>query len=178
MNIFDRVILTIYSMFLALASVIVIIFSARLISLEDFGTRLSMLYGRWEVGAVGFIFLITSIKFLLSGLKTQHYPEAVIKNGEFGNISISLNAIENLILKIIRDIENVKDVKVHIKKREDAISILLKLVVNYDVIIPEMTSELQKSVKNYIETTAGITVKDVNIKIDNVFNPYKQRTVK
>jgi uncharacterized alkaline shock family protein YloU len=67
---------------------------------------------------------------------------------------------------------------VHIKKREDGISILLKLVVNYDVAIPEMTSALQKSIKNYIETTAGITVKDVNISVDNIFNPYKQRTVK
>ncbi|AYO30702.1 alkaline shock response membrane anchor protein AmaP [Biomaibacter acetigenes] len=178
MNIFDRIILTVYTMFLAVVSVIVILFSVRLISLEDFGTRLAMLYGRWEVGVVGFIFLLTSVRFLLSGLKAQRYSETVIKNGELGNISISLNAIENLILKITRDIENVKDVKVHIKKREDGISILLKLVVNYDVAIPEMTSALQKSIKNYIETTAGITVKDVNISVDNIFNPYKQRTVR
>lgn len=178
MNIFDRIILTIYTIFVAAVSIVAILFSTRLISLDHFGTRLALMYGHWEVGAVGLILLLTSLRFLLSGVSARRYPETMIKSGELGNIAISLNAIENLILKITRDIENVKDVKVHIKKREDGISVMLKLVVNFDVIIPEMSSTLQKSIKNYIETTAGIMVKDVNISVDNIFNPYKQRTVK
>lgn len=178
MNILDRIILTIYTMFVALASIIVVLFSARLISLDDLWTRLAIAYGRWEAGAVGLAVMLVSLRFLLSGLKVQHFPETVICNGELGNISISLNAIENLILKITRDIENVKDVKVQIKKKANGISVLLKLVVNYDIVIPELSSTLQKSIKNYIETTAGITVNDVNVRVDNIFNPYKQRIVK
>jgi len=178
MNILDRFILTIYTIFVAALSIAAILFSIRLVSLDHFGTRFALMYGRWEVGAVGLILLLISLRFLLSGLKAQRYPETMIKSGDLGNVAISLNAIESLILKITRDIENVKDVKVHIRKKEDGISVMLKLVVNFDVIIPEMSSTLQKSIKNYIETTAGIMVKDINISVDNIFNPYKQRTVK
>ena len=72
---------------------------------------------------------------------------------------ITLNAVESLVLKVIRDIENIKDSKVKIRNQENGISIILKLIVNYDVIIPDMTTELQKTIKDYLETTAGILVK-------------------
>ncbi len=81
-------------------------------------------------------------------------------------------------MKVIRDIENIKDSKIKVKKQENGISILLKLTVNYDVIIPEMTSELQKTIKDYIETTAGISVNDIQISIDNVSNQLKQKVAK
>lgn len=179
MNILDRFILTIYTIFVAALSIASILFSARLVPLDYFGTRFALMYGRWEIGAVGLILLLMSLKLLLSGLKSQRYPETIIKSGDLGNVAISFNAIESLILKLTRDIENVRDVKVHIRKKEDGISVMLKLVVNFDVVIPEMSSTLQKSIKDYIETTAGIMVKDINISVDNIFNPYnKQRTVR
>lgn len=181
MNLFDRIVLTIYTLFLAVVSVLVILFSTKIFPLEEYWTRLELLYGRWEVGVVGLIFLLMSMRFLLSGIKSQHFPEATIKDGELGNICISLNAIENLILKITRDFEKVKDVKVNLRKKEDGISIKLKLVVTNDVVIPDLTAELQKTVKDYVESTTGINVEQININVDNVFNPYKQnkqRTLK
>lgn len=179
MNILDRIILTIYTACVALASILLILFSARMISLDVLWTRLAVFYGRWEVGAVGSAVMLISLKLLLSGIKSRHFTEAMIHTGDLGNISISLNAIENLISKITHDVENVKDVKVQIKKKANGISVLLNLVVNYDIVIPELSSTLQKSIKNYIETKAGITVNDINVRVDNVFNPnIKQRMVK
>jgi hypothetical protein len=178
MNLFDRIILTVCMLALALVSVTAILFSSGLIDLQDFWTRLAALHGRWEVGLVGLAFLVASLWLLFSGLKTRRHRETVVKTGDMGNISISLTAIENLVLKITRDIEKVKDVKVNIIRHDGGVSVFLRLVVTYDVIIPEMTSELQKAVKEYIENTAGITVREVRISVDNIYNPYKQRTVK
>lgn len=178
MNILDRIILTIYTILIALASLAIVLFSARLIPLDDVWTRLVILYGRWEAGVVGLVIMLISLKLLLSGIKTHRIPETMVFTGDLGSICISMNALENLILKITHDIENVKDVKVRIRKKENGISILLNLVVNCDVVIPELSSTLQKSVKSYLETMAGVTVNDVNVRVENIFNPAKQRVVK
>ena len=178
MNLFDRIVLAIYALFFTAVSVILILFSARVVSFQYFSTSLSLLYGRWETGFVGLILLLVSLRFLLYGLKSKQLPETTVRDGELGKICITLNAIESLVQKVIRDIENVKDSKIKIKKQENGVSIVLKLTVNYDVVIPEITSELQKTIKDYIETTAGILVKDVCISIDNVSNQSKQKVAK
>ncbi len=171
MNMFDRIILTLYTLLFSVVSVIVILFSTRAISLDMFWTSISAFYGRWEVGVVGIVVLLASLRLLLSGIKFKQSTETIIKNDDNGIISISFNAVENLVLKITRDVENVKDVRVKIRKHDDGISIFLNLVVTHDIIIPELTLELQKNVKNYIQSTAGIAVKDVRINVDNIFNP-------
>lgn len=177
MNLLDRIILAIYALFFTAVSVVFILFSTRIVGFQYFGPSLSFLYGRWETGVVGLVLLVLSLRFLLYGLKSQRHPEATVKDGELGKVCITLNAVESLVLKVIRDIENIKDSKVKIRNQENGISIILKLIVNYDVIIPDMTTELQKTIKDYLETTAGILVKDVRISIDNVSNQSKQQKV-
>ncbi|AEE91544.1 conserved protein of unknown function [Tepidanaerobacter acetatoxydans Re1] len=178
MNLFDRIMLAVYALFFSLLAIVLILFSVKIVSFQYVITSLSILYGRWETGVIGIVLLLISLRFLFYGLKSESVPETTVKDGELGRVCITLAAIENLALKVIRDIENIKDSKIKVKKQENGISILLKLTVNYDVIIPEMTSELQKTIKDYIETTAGISVNDIQISIDNVSNQLKQKVAK
>jgi uncharacterized alkaline shock family protein YloU len=178
MNLFDRIVLAVYALFFTAVSVVFILFSTRIVSFNYFSTSLSVLYGRWETGIVGLILLLVSLRFLLYGLKSKQLPETTIRDGELGKVCITLNAVESLVLKVIRDIESVKDSSIKIKKQENGVSIILKLTVNYDVIIPDMASELQKTIKEYTENTAGILVKDVRISIDNVSNQSRQKVAK
>ena len=175
MSIFDRVILTIYTLVIALLSLIIIAFSFKLVSIQKFWTGFVLLYGRWEAGILGFVLLIFSIRFLLSGIKSQKHNETIIRTNEVGSVKISLVAIENLVRKVIEDIEKIKDTNVKIQMENDDVVIVLKLVITSDVVIPELSSELQNTVREYIETHTGITVKEVCISIDNIFNPQKQK---
>ncbi|WP_296971129.1 alkaline shock response membrane anchor protein AmaP [Tepidanaerobacter sp. EBM-38] len=178
MNLFDRIILAIYALFFSLLSIVLILFSIKIVSFQYVITSLSILYGRWETCAIGLVLLLISLRFLFYGLKSNRVSETTVKDSELGKVCITLDAIENLALKVIRDIENIKDSKIKVKKQENGVSILLKLTVNYDVIIPEMTLELQKTIKDYIETTAGISVNDIQISIDNISNQPKQKVAK
>ena len=47
-------------------------------------------------------------------------------------------------------------------------------MINHDVIIPDMTKELQLNIKDYIENTAGISVTDVKVSIENILTEAKQ----
>lgn len=178
MNIFDRILLIVYSLVLSIVSVVIILFSTRLISLNYFSTSLSILYGRWETALVGGVLLLISLKLLFSSIKIQRVSETIIKNAELGKVTISLNAVESLVLNVIQNIEHIKDVKVHIKGYEDGVSVILKLVVTPDIDIPEITEELQSTIKDHVESTAGIVVKDIRITVENVSDQSKQKAVK
>lgn len=177
MNILDKLLVIISSLLLAAISIVMIVFSCGLIEAQFFWTRLAMLHGRWEVSVIAAIFLIISLKLIFSSLKTQKQPEILVNSCELGNTIMSENAIESLVLKISRDIKNIQDVKVKLKKQDDGISIMLKLMVDYDVNIPDLSDELRNTIKDYVENTAGVIVKDVNIKVDNVSNPSSKQAV-
>jgi uncharacterized alkaline shock family protein YloU len=81
-----------------------------------------------------------------------------------------LGAVESLIQKVIRDIQDVTESRIYIKRQEDGVSITLKITVNYDVIIPELASEMQGTIRDYVESTAGIKVNNVLIRVSNVSN--------
>ncbi|NLZ55027.1 MAG: alkaline shock response membrane anchor protein AmaP [Thermoanaerobacteraceae bacterium] len=175
MKFFDRIVIATFSLLTAIVSVIFIIISTDLISLRYFSTSLSMVYGRWETGAFGLVLLIFSLCFLVYALKSKRVPETIVRDNDLGKVCITLNAVESIVQKVIRDVEDVKESRIYIKKQEDGVSVALKITVNYDVIIPELTSELQKTIKDYVESTAGILIKNVRISVSNVSNQIKQK---
>lgn len=178
MRLFERVIVFFICVAMVVVSAFAILFSLKVFSLDYFWTRLVYFYGRWEMGAVAGIFLVGSILILLSGFRNRKIPESVINNGEMGSVSISFNAVENLILKAANNVERLKDVKVKLKPREDSLSIILKVTVAPDTNIPELTSELQRVVKDYVESMAGISVREIKVKVENIAIPQKQKSSK
>lgn len=175
MRLYERVIVFFICIAMAVISVLAILFSLKVFSLNYFWTRLVYLYGRWETGAIAGIFLVGSILILLSSFLNRKIPESVISNGEMGSVSISFNAVENLILKAANNIERLKDVKVKLKPQEDSLSIILNVTVAPDTNIPELTSELQRVVKDYVESMAGISVRGITVKVENIVIPQKQK---
>jgi uncharacterized alkaline shock family protein YloU len=99
----------------------------------------------------------------------------LLKNSELGIISVSLNTINSLTQKSVKNHQGVKDVKSLIITDEDGVRISLKLLIMPDVIIPELTENIQRNVKQYIEQHSGIFVKEVRIFIDNIFSIGKSR---
>ena len=57
------------------------------------------------------------------------------------------------------------------------VSVGLKLMVANETVLPEFTRALQDSLKEYVETYCGITVRDVDILIVSAPAPAKQPRV-
>ncbi|GAQ26123.1 alkaline shock response membrane anchor protein AmaP [Tepidanaerobacter syntrophicus] len=179
MNFFDRFLLAIYSLVFSLVSIAVIMFSLKTIRFEYAIAGLTLLYGRTEALATGIVLLLIGIRFLFYSLKSnKKVRETIIKSDELGKIAITLDAVESLVLKVIKDNENIKDSTIIVKRQDKGVSIILKLVVNYDVVIPDIAAELQNTIKNYIETTAGVPVSDIQINITNISNQSKPKASK
>lgn len=168
MSIFDRILLTFLTLCSMSISVMALLYSGSIIKLDFFGTSLPMYYGRWEVGVAAAVVLVVSARFLVMALKIDKINEAVVYNGELGKVGISFGAVESLVQKVIQDNTQVKDAKVHLKSHEGGLGIYIKLSIDHDVVIPEMSQELQSSVKSYVEATSGATVKGVTINVDKI----------
>ena len=122
MKLLDRIILTIYSLCFVILAVVMLLVSFKVISLNYCLTYIRNIYGRWETGVAGLIFLIISIKFLLSSIKRNKSYKKLISVNDMGEIRISDTAIENIVVSTVKDILGVKDVKVSINSHKNNIN--------------------------------------------------------
>jgi len=173
MGIIDRIILSIYTLFLAFFSMGVILLSLRLISLELIWTGISHISGQWEAGLVGTVFLLISIRLLLAGMRTRLVKDTIVHHNDMGDIHISLDAIKNLVEKTARHTRGVRDVKARIQRDGEGIKVSIKAVVSPEVHVPSVSAELQQRIHEYIKNTVGVELTDVGIFVENISNDFK-----
>ncbi|KHF32499.1 hypothetical protein CM49_05272 [Paenibacillus sp. P1XP2] len=65
-------------------------------------------------------------------------------------------------------IRGAKDLKARIRVSEAGLEIKIRAVVEGDVSIPTMTTDIQKQVHDYLQETTGIPVSNVAVYIANV----------
>lgn len=184
MNIFFRILLAIYSFCLVIFSAICMLVTIR----TDVFRRIyefldqnvfsnSAIEPRIITLLIALLFFVLSLMFLLSGVKSNKDKKAVSKHTNIGEVRISLISIENIALNASRKINGVKETKALIKKIDDSVAIIIRMIVMPDMNIPEISSELQSQVKSSVEDNAGIEVKDVKIIVESIYSPtVKTRT--
>ena len=83
-------------------------------------------------------------------------------------IKISVNTLVALVQKSVKGFLEIKDVKSFVMPEDDGIRVRLNIQLMPDVNIPAVSTSVQNKVKEYVESTAGILVKEVYICIDNL----------
>jgi len=73
-----------------------------------------------------------------------------------GRVSVSLNAIEELIKRIISRFSEVREVKSRVSVSRKGLHIKVRLILRAEGSIPEVTSRVQDAVKSKIQDTIGI----------------------
>ncbi|MBP1934184.1 alkaline shock response membrane anchor protein AmaP [Ammoniphilus resinae] len=176
MNLFDRMILTLYSLALTVLSIGAIAVLLRLIPWEVVSSQMEMIYYAGEMRyaylVVAIIFFLMSLKFLFQGFKRSNDPtsNSIFQRTDLGNVSISVATMDTIALKAARRVRGVREVKTSIKADETGTSIVLKVSVDGETPIPEIINDIQKAVKQQVETVVGIEVKEVDVKVTEVAN--------
>jgi uncharacterized alkaline shock family protein YloU len=180
MNIFLRVLLTIYAFCLAILS----LFTMSLVFKNDY---LNSLYDflRHDVlesknasiamFLIALVFFGISILFLFSGYGNNKEKKGVSKFTNIGEIKISLNSIENIALAASRKLIGVKETKANVIQSSGSVSIIIKAVVLPDINIPTLSEDIQVKVKSSVEESAGIKVHEVKVMVENIYTGYKAR---
>ena len=86
-----------------------------------------------------------------------------------GKLLISKTTIENIVLSVVKGFESVTNVTVTVDLDTlNNLIINVNLAVGKDVIIKELTLNMQNKVKEEIKTTSHLEVKAVNVKIKDI----------
>ena len=124
-----------------------------------------------------FIVILFSLKELAFGKKIDNEgKEGIVLENESGKLIISKESLENLISGVGKEIVGAESItsKTFIDAEKN-VTVNVNIVVSKDIVIKEISTELQKRVKEALKQTADLDVKYVNIKIKNISNKKSKR---
>lgn len=176
MKIIDRMFLAIYSFFIAIASFVLILAPINrqgYIWLNDL--MRNYMSSQTNIVIVIFFFIM-SIRVLFSGMKGKKVKHnSVIKNTSYGEVKISMKAIEGMAQKSANRIYGLKEIEAIANQVEEGLLIDIKALTLTDINIPEIAVKIQKNIKNDIELSTGVSVKAVSVCVNDIAMEIKKR---
>ena len=133
-------------------------------------TVATMLAKQWmqivccAVGAVDVLFGL--YLFTVPHKFTIRRKDFVIRQTENGELRIAVVAIKNLVKKCVDAHEEVTLNSMRIHNVRDGVTVDLSISLANNIIIPLVVSSLQKKVKQYLQTSSGIEVKEVRVAVE------------
>lgn len=173
----DKVILALFSVLIFLQSVLVICMIAGWISIGTVEMFVEMSLTESQTSkiilVVEIVCLLCSIKciFFDSSDSENKEQQGVLMQNDNGKLLISKPTIENIVKSVVSEFESVEDVSVDIELDNlNNLIVNVNLVVSKNVIIKEITLNMQNKIKETIKKTSDLEVKEVNVKIKNISN--------
>ncbi len=170
MGIFDRTVLVLYTLSLALISVLLVLLALGWYMpfdlLLDYNQDPT---GRLVTGMIGLLFLVASLRLLYSAFG-QRRAGQIILDTEMGEVKISLKAVENLVNKVGKQVKGIRDVKATVGGNEKQVKVTLYAWVQPESNVPEVTAELQDTIKRQVRNVIGVEVSQIRIYVEDVTN--------
>lgn len=175
MKFLDKLVLKIFSIIILILTIAVILIMTRIITLNEIA-ELFVRFSDGENGiriiigvlAVLMLFAIKGLFFTSKSNKDTSKDGIVLENNS-GKLIISKESLENLIYSVVKDISGAETVtsKTILDKDKNLI-VNVTVIVSKDVMLKDITNELQRKVKEAMKNTADLDVKEVNIRIKNI----------
>lgn len=176
MKFLERFTLIVYSYIILIIAVIFSLLIFNWLNFETVGNMINALLTGTVSSkvtlAICVIFMLLSIKciFFDEGSKEKlKESQGILLKNEAGELMISKDSIDNMVKNAVSGFENVKECNTKIDvNSENHIIITLLLVVNENVVIKDLASNLQTKVKEEIKKISDLDVQEVNVKIVNL----------
>lgn len=174
MKFLDKFALKIFSIIILVISIVIILVITGILPISVITSELMFLT---DIGAnikialvIAFIFILLSLKGLFFTSKTNDDgKEGIILENNSGKLVISKESLQNLIASVVKEIPGADSIssKTILDKNRNLI-VYVTTTVSRDVMIKDISTELQEKIKEALKKTADLEVKEVNIKIKNI----------
>lgn len=115
----------------------------------------------WESIIIAAFLLLLGLVFITK--RRPHIQLSIALASKFGEIRVNQNALSEIIVRSSMSISGVRQVEAEMRQREDGLEITVSSQTNPEVIIPQVSEELQKRVKEDVEMYTGIRVAEVKV---------------
>ncbi len=169
-NLIDRLLLIIVTLLFMFTSLLLAIYSLGIVEREFFSYLLNNFYGRIELGVLFLMFFVVGARAIYPFFITKKRKKInILNHTDFGEVDITLEALENLVKGVAIQQKEIENIRTKLIPTEEGIIIYLTGKVHPSTVIPDLTEELQKVTKSYIEDTTGVNVEEVRVLIDNIY---------
>lgn len=121
------------------------------------------------LASVGFFLFILALYLIWLKQNIAQEADSVKINTDFGEIKISVNSLEQIMLNILDDVEGVRSIEPKIMLKKDGeIKTILKLVIDKDCKIPETARFMQEKLSEELPKISGIMTGEIKIDIDKI----------
>lgn len=169
-----RVILTIYNVLLFVIAAAAVAVSLGISEPLDYINRIAASQENLiATGSVGLVLCFLALVLLFLGLqRNTRKDDILVEKGLLGEVSMSVPAIQLIIMKAVRQVDGAKETRSIVKKIPAGLVITLHMMINPERSVPELTAEIQKKVKEYLENTGGLQIAEIKVLVDD-FNAGK-----
>lgn len=89
-----------------------------------------------------------------------------LQHTEYGDLNISMHAMENMVRKCINMHDELKVSGTRIHRARDGVVVDMRISLSNGVNIPLTVNALQKQIKHYITSCSGVDVKEVRVMVE------------
>ncbi len=117
------------------------------------------------------VFILLAIKgiFYTSTKKESGTEKGILIQNENGKLFISKDTINNIVSGVVKEVDGAQDISSRVSlTKEGTINIDVTLYVSQEVIIKDLSNELQQKIKETIKKSMDIDIQSVNINIKNI----------
>ena len=130
---------------------------------------------RWWALGVALVALTLTYFLFRMALRIRREEKTVINQTQFGEIRITVSAIESLALRATRRIKGVKDAHIGVRADLTGLDIFIEVTVNPDLSVPQISEEIRTKVDEYIYETIGIRVNSFKVLVTKVAGEIRTR---
>ncbi|MDD2585357.1 MAG: alkaline shock response membrane anchor protein AmaP [Syntrophomonadaceae bacterium] len=164
-----RLITFLYTLFLLLAAGLAAVAAmGNPEPLKYINLALSTPQNRIILGIAAIVLIVLSLFVIISLFKREPKIEnIVVESNLVGQVSITIAAIKIIIMKAIKTVEGVKDIKPVVSDSPDGLVVYLHMMINPEYNVPEMSQNVQNTVKEYLQNTGGLKVAEIRVLVDD-----------
>ena len=178
MGIINRALLFLYTLFIGLLSLGVILVWFQVLPERVLLNEYQYIMGQWQTSVAAGAMLVLSIHlifccFASSNVKEVNAKDIMVVKGENGEVNVSLLAIKNMAEHIVKNINGVNDAKAkvrveHRKNEGDFLKLQLKLTMGAEGHVPAVSDIIREKLDKYIRQNVGLDNCDLTIEVQNI----------
>lgn len=161
MSIPDRIILTLYTMLMAIVAIFLILFTLGILAPTTVYAFAATIPGKWAYAIGGVVLLLVSLRLLVAGLGGTGVSTLTLSDDKEGKIHVGKNAVEDYIAQIAEDVYGVHNTKVVVKTVDNGLSVRVNASIEPGINIPDTNDEMKQNIKKNTLAMLGLEVKEV-----------------
>ncbi len=118
------------------------------------------------LAAIALVLLLLGIRGVAAIFRSNKEKGFILQRTEYGDLNISMNAMENMVKKVVDMNDELKVNHTKISHTKEGVIVSVRILLENGVNIPMIVSALQKQTRQYITSCSGVDVKEVRVYVD------------